>query len=341
MFKNLTNPYIIAEISGNHNGSLDRAKELINLAQANGADCVKIQTYTPDTMTIKSNKEDFLINGGLWDGYNLWDLYDWAQTPYEWQKELFDHANDIGITIISTPFDETAVDLLETLDCPFYKVASFEITDLPLVKYIAETKKPMILSTGMANEQEIREAVEVVKTFGCGDFMLLHCVSGYPTPSDQINLETIALMKDTFKCEVGLSDHTLGNTSAILSIGLGAKLIEKHFTFDRSEGGPDAEFSMEPNELKDLCSSVSIAFQAIGEGSFEMKPAEESNIKFRRSIYVVQDIQKGEKFDKENIRRIRPGYGLHPKNYEDIIGQTATKNLERGTPLTKLDVSIN
>jgi pseudaminic acid synthase len=339
MFKNLTNPYIIAEISGNHNGSLDRAKELIALAKANGADCVKIQTYTPDTMTIKSNKEDFLISGGLWDGYNLWDLYDWAQTPYEWQKELFEHAKEIGITIISTPFDETAVDLLETLDCPFYKVASFEITDLPLVKYIAETQKPMILSTGMADEQEITEAIEVVKTFGCGDFMLLHCVSGYPTPADQINLDTIALMKDTFNCEVGLSDHTLGNTSAILSIGLGAKLIEKHFTFDRSEGGPDAEFSMEPHELKDLCSSISTAYKAIGKGGFEMKPAEESNIKFRRSIYVVQDIQQGEKFDKENIRRIRPGYGLHPKNYEDIIGLTATKNLERGTPLSKVDIS--
>ena len=339
MFKKLTKPYIIAEISGNHNGSLERAKELINLAQANGADCVKIQTYTPDTMTIKSNKEDFLITGGLWDGYNLWDLYDWAQTPYEWQKELFDHAKDIGITIISTPFDETAVDLLETLNCPFYKVASFEITDLPLVKYIAETKKPMILSTGMANEQEIKEAVEVVKTFGCGDFMLLHCVSGYPTPSDQINLDTIALMKETFNCEVGLSDHTLGNTSAILSIGLGAKVIEKHFTFDRSEGGPDAEFSMEPSELKNLCLSASIAYKAIGKGSFEMKEAEESNIKFRRSIYVVQDIKQGDVFDKENIRRIRPGYGLHPKNYEEIIGLKATKDLERGNPLTELDVS--
>lgn len=339
MFKNLESPYVIAEISGNHNGSLERAKELIDLAKVNGADCVKIQTYTPDTMTIKSNKDDFLISGGLWDGYNLWDLYDWAQTPYHWQKELFEHAKKIGITIISTPFDETAVDLLESLDCPFYKVASFELTDLPLIKYIAETKKPMILSTGMANEEEIEEAMNVVNKYGCGDFILLHCVSGYPTPADQINLNTINLMKKRFDCEVGLSDHTLGNTSAILSIGLGAKVIEKHFTFDRKEGGPDAEFSMEPHELKDLCTSISIAHKALGEGSFKMKSAEKSNIKFRRSIYIVEDIKKGQKFTKDNVRRIRPGYGLHPKKYEDILGLVASKNLEKGDPLRTSDIN--
>lgn len=337
MFKNLESPYLIAEISGNHNGSLERAKELIDLAKVNGADCVKIQTYTPDTMTIKSNKDDFLISGGLWDGYNLWDLYDWAQTPYHWQKELFEHAKKIGITIISTPFDETAVDLLESLDCPFYKVASFELTDLPLIKYIAETKKPMILSTGMANEDEIEEAMNVVSKYGCGDFILLHCVSGYPTPVEEINLDTITLLKKKFKCEIGLSDHTLGNTSAILSIALGAKVIEKHFTFDRSEGGPDAEFSMEPHELKDLSENISLAHKAIGVGSFEMKSAEESNIKFRRSIYVVNDIKKGDVFTKENIRRIRPGYGLEPKDYEKIIGLKSKRDLEKGNPLTKKD----
>ena len=338
MFKDLNRPYIIAEISGNHNGSLDRAKELIKLAKENGADCVKIQTYTPDTMTIKSNKDDFLIKGGLWDGYNLWDLYDWAQTPFEWQKELFEYANNIGMTIISTPFDESAVDLLESLSCPFYKVASFELTDLPLIKYIAQTKKPMILSTGMANEKEIKEAIDVIQEYGSGDFILLHCVSGYPTPVEEINLDTITLLKKKFQCEVGLSDHTLGNTSAILSIALGAKVIEKHFTFDRSEGGPDAEFSMEPHELKDLCSSISMAYEAIGEGSFEMKKAEESNIKFRRSIYVVKDIKKGEKFTNNNIRRIRPGYGLPPKKYDDIIGLNASRDLERGSPLTEKDI---
>tara|TARA_B100000287_G_C20636414_1_gene781827 strand:- start:753 stop:1769 length:1017 start_codon:yes stop_codon:yes gene_type:complete len=337
MFKNLIRPYIIAEISGNHNGSIDRAKELVKLAKENGADCVKIQTYTPDTMTIKSNKDDFLIKGGLWDGYNLWDLYDWAQTPFEWQKELFEYANSIGITMISTPFDESAVDLLESLSCPFYKVASFELTDLPLIKYIAQTKKPIILSTGMANEKEIKEAIDTIIQYGSGDFILLHCVSGYPTPVEEINLDTITLLRKKFKCEIGLSDHTLGNTSAILSIALGAKVIEKHFTFDRSEGGPDAEFSMEPHELKDLSENISLAHKAIGVGSFEMKSAEESNIKFRRSIYVVNDIKKGDVFTKENIRRIRPGYGLEPKDYEKIIGLKAKRDLEEGNPLTKKD----
>ena len=337
MFKNLSRPYIIAEISGNHNGSIDRAKELVKLAKENGADCVKIQTYTPDTMTIKSNKDDFLIKGGLWDGYNLWDLYDWAQTPFEWQKELFEYAYIIVIQMISTPFDESAVDLLESLSCPFYKVASFELTDLPLIKYIAQTKKPIILSTGMANEKEIKEAIDIITQYGSGDFILLHCVSGYPTPVEEINLDTITLLKKKFKCEIGLSDHTLGNTSAILSIALGAKVIEKHFTFDRSEGGPDAEFSMEPHELKDLSENISLAHKAIGVGSFEMKSAEESNIKFRRSIYVVNDIKKGDVFTKENIRRIRPGYGLEPKDYEKIIGLKAKRDLEEGNPLTKKD----
>lgn len=337
MFKNLSRPYIIAEISGNHNGSIDRAKELVKLAKENGADCVKIQTYTPDTMTIKSNKDDFLIKGGLWDGYNLWDLYDWAQTPFEWQKELFEYANSIGITMISTPFDESAVDLLESLNCPFYKVASFELTDLPLIKYIAQTKKPIILSTGMANEKEIKEAIDTIIEYGSGDFILLHCVSGYPTPVEEINLDTITLLKKKFKCEVGLSDHTLGNTSAILSIALGAKVIEKHFTFDRSEGGPDAEFSMEPHELKDLSENISLAHKAIGVGSFEMKSAEESNIKFRRSIYVVEDIKEGETLTKDNVRRIRPGYGLKPKEYEKLIGSIANKDLDKGNPLKEDD----
>ena len=264
-------------------------------------------------------------------------MYDWAQTPFEWHEELFMYAAEIGITIISTPFDETAVDLLESLNCPFYKVASFEFTDIPLIKYIAKTKKPIILSTGMANEDEINETLKVVKNYGCGDFILLHCVSGYPTPVSQINLKTIELMKDKFDCEVGLSDHTLGNTSAILSISFGAKLIEKHFTYRRSDGGPDAEFSMEPNELKDLSHNLSVAYQAIGEGSFKMKAAEESNIKFRRSIYAIKKINKGDIFCDSNIKRIRPGYGLEPKYFEEIIGKTATRDIEEASPIKLSD----
>ena len=335
MFNKLDKPYLIAEISGNHNGSLNRAMELIQLAKENGADCVKLQTYSPDTMTIKSDKKDFKIKGGLWDGYNLWELYDWAQTPFDWQEPLFKFSKEIGITCISTPFDETALDLLESLDCPFYKIASFELTDLPLVEYIARTKKPIILSTGMANEMEIHEALEVVKNYGCGEYVLLHCVSGYPTPVDQINLKTIELLKEKFKCEVGLSDHTLGNLSAILSLAYGVKIIEKHFTFKRSEGGPDAEFSMEPEELLDLTTSLSQAFKALGKGSFERKSAEQENVKFRRSIYVTKEIKKGELFTSENLRRIRPGYGISPKFFNEILGKTASMDIEYGSPLSK------
>ena len=333
MFKNLKKHYLIAEISGNHNGSLERAKELISSAKINGANCVKIQTYSPDTMTIKSKKKDFLIEGGLWNGFELWDLYDWAQTPFSWHNDLFEHANNEGITLISTPFDESAVDLLESLDCPFYKVASFELTDLPLIKYIAEKKKPIILSTGMANEKEISEAVNVVKSFGSGDFMLLHCVSGYPTPVDQINLNTIHLLKKTFNCDVGLSDHTLGNLSALQSISLGAKVIEKHFTLSRKDKGPDSEFSMEPKELKQLSKDIDLAFKSLGEASFKQKKSELPNMIFRRSIYVVKDLKKGAVLDKESVRRIRPGYGLAPKYYNEILGKKINKNIEKGTPL--------
>jgi N-acetylneuraminate synthase len=333
MFKNLTKPYIIAELSGNHNGSLDRAKDIILSAKNNGAVCVKLQTYTPDTMTIKSNKKDFLISDGLWNGYNLWDLYNEAHTPYEWQEKLFNYAKSIDIPIISTPFDETAVDLLERIKCPFYKIASFELTDLPLIEYIAKTNKPIIASTGMANEEEIGEAVDVIKQYGCGELVLLHCVSGYPTPAEQINLETISLLKNKFKTEVGLSDHTIGNTSAILSVAYGVKVIEKHYTLKRSDGGPDAEFSMEPSELKDLVKNVEIASKSMGRASFERKKAEESNIKFRRSIYIVKDMKKGEQLKEDSIRRIRPGFGLPPKYYNQVLGKTLNIDVEKGTAL--------
>tara|TARA_B100000900_G_C20596348_1_gene723548 strand:- start:331 stop:1350 length:1020 start_codon:yes stop_codon:yes gene_type:complete len=333
MLNDLKKPYIIAEISGNHNGSLDRAKELVKLAKDNGADCVKLQTYTPDTMTIKSSKEDFLITTGLWAGYNLWDLYDWAQTPFEWQEALFKYAQEIDITCISTPFDETAVDLLEDLNCPFYKIASFELTDLPLVRYVAETQKPMILSTGMANEEEIQDAVDVVKKYGCGDFVLLHCVSGYPTPVEQINLDTINLLKERFDCPIGLSDHTLGNESALVAIAYGAKVIEKHFTLSREDGGPDADFSMEPSELYDLCNKALTVFKSLGSASFNKKEVEVENIKFRRSVYVVADLKKGDVLTRENIRRIRPGHGLLPKYFEELIGMRARCDIEKGTAL--------
>ncbi len=333
MLNDLEKPYIIAEISGNHNGSLERAKELIKSAKDNGADCVKLQTYTPDTMTIKSSKEDFLITTGLWAGYNLWDLYDWAQTPFEWQEALFKYAKEINITCISTPFDETAVDLLEGLDCPFYKIASFELTDLPLVRYVAETQKPMILSTGMANEEEIQDAVDIVKKYGCGDFVILHCVSGYPTPVEQINLDTINLLKERFNCPVGLSDHTLGNESALVAIAYGAKVIEKHFTLSRADGGPDADFSMEPLELYDLCNKGLSVFKSLGSASFNKKEVEVENIKFRRSIYVIADLKKGDMLSTENIRRIRPGYGLLPKYFQEVLGVKVNCDIEKGTAL--------
>lgn len=328
-------PYIIAELSGNHNGSVEQAKILIKAAAENGADCVKLQTYTPDTMTIQSSKPDFQVKGGLWDGYSLWDLYKWAHTPFEWHAELFEYAKECGITCISTPFDETAVDLLEDLDCPFYKIASFELTDLPLVAYVAQKKKPMILSTGMANQQEIEEAVEVVRSNGCDDFVLLHCVSGYPTPAEQMNLATIPLLKKTFGCAVGLSDHSLGNTAAVTSIALGATVIEKHFTMRREDGGPDSSFSMEPEELLALRKEADIAAKAYGEGSFRMKQVEQGSMKFRRSLYVVKDMAAGEEFTSANLRRIRPGYGLAPKFYDGIIGKKATQKIEAGTALSE------
>ena len=334
MFKEIMKPYLIAEVSGNHNGSIDKAKALIESAKENGADCVKLQTYTPETMTIKSRKDDFLVKGGLWDGYSLWDLYEWAHTPFEWQKELFNYAKDLSIDCISTPFDETAVDLLEDIGTKFYKIASFEVTDLPLIKYIAEKNKPIIISSGMANEQEIHDALDVIKNEGVDDIVLLHCVSGYPTPIDQINLSTIDLLKKTFDVEVGLSDHTLGNLSSLLALAYGVKVIEKHYTLDRKDGGPDAAFSMEPKELKSLSNDLKLGYLAKGKPSFDRKLVEEENVKFRRSLYVVDDIKKGEIFTNINIRRIRPGYGISPKFYEDVIGKKAMQDIEKGTPVS-------
>jgi len=327
-------PYVIAEMSANHNGKLERALELIEMAHDMGADAIKLQTYTADTITINCNKEEFQIHGGLWDGYDLYHLYEMAHTPLEWHKTLFEHANKIGITCFSTPFDESAVDLLEDFNVPAYKIASFEAIDLPLISYVARTGKPIILSTGMANFDEISEAVETAKQNGCVDIILLHCISGYPTPVEQSNLRTIIDISDRFNLVTGLSDHTLGTVVAVASVASGASVIEKHVTLNRDEKGLDSEFSIEPEELQQLCKDVKTAWLAMGRVGYEKKPVELENIKFRRSIYVVKDIKKGEKFSEENIRRIRPGYGLMPKYFNEVVGAVAKIDLERGTALS-------
>jgi pseudaminic acid synthase len=331
-------PYIVAEMSANHNGDLKRGFKTIEMAKQMGADAVKLQTYTADTMTIRSQRSEFQIRGGTWDGYDLYRLYEWAQTPFEWHKPLFDHARKMGITCFSTPFDETAVDLLEDLNTPAYKIASFEATDLPLVRYVAQTGKPMIISTGMADFDEITETVETARDNGCNELILLHCVSGYPVPPDQSNLLTIPDLGDSFQVVSGLSDHTLGTTVSVAAIALGASLIEKHVTLSRKDKGADSEFSLEPKELKVLCDQATVAWSALGQAGYQKKSIEEDNIRYRRSIYVVKSVKAGEQFTRENIRRIRPGLGLAPKYYDEIIGCTASKDLEAGIPLEWKDV---
>ncbi|MGE8720202.1 pseudaminic acid synthase [Leptospira terpstrae] len=326
-------PYIIAELSANHNGKIERALETIKFAKESGADAIKIQTYTADTMTIDCDKEDFQIHGGLWDGYKLYDLYKWAETPFEWHKEIFDYARKIGITLFSTPFDETAVDLLEDLNTPAYKVASFEATDLPLIRYIASTKKPMIMSTGMANYQEILEMVDAARSGGCKELILLHCISSYPAPIDQSNLFTIPDMREKFGVQVGLSDHTLTNTASVTSVALGATVIEKHFIIDRSEKGPDSEFSITPKELEALCRETKDAWLALGVAGYDRKPAEEANLVFRRSLYFIKDLKIGDVIKEGDIRRIRPGYGLPPKHEAELIGKKIKKDVTIGTPV--------
>lgn len=326
-------PYIIAELSANHNGDLGRALKTIDMAKAMGADAIKLQTYTADTMTIDCEKEEFQIHGGLWDDYNLYQLYKWAQTPFEWHKAMFDRARKNDITCFSTAFDETAVDLLEDLNAPAYKIASFEAIDLSLIRYVAQTKKPMIISTGMANLEEITEAVEEAQNNGCADIILLHCISGYPAPVDQCNLLTIPDLAKRYNVIPGLSDHTLGTTVAVAGVALGACVIEKHVTLSQQDKGPDSEFSLEPNQLKNLCDETKVAWLSLGKAGYERKPAEEENIKFRRSIYVVKDIKAGEMLTNENIRRIRPGFGLPPKYIDNVIGKVVKVDIERGTAL--------
>ena len=324
-------PYVIAELSANHNGKLENALDTITEAKARGADAIKLQTYTADTMTIDCDSEDFLLKDGLWAGYQLHELYKKAQTPFEWHKKMFDHARSVGITCFSTPFDETAVDLLEDLNVPAYKVASFEATDLPLVKYIASTGKPMIMSTGMANLEEITEMVDTAREAGCNELVILHCISSYPAPIDQSNLLTIPDLRDRLGVQVGLSDHTIDNTASIVATSLGATLIEKHFILDRANEGPDSTFSIMPAELEALCQQTRDAFNSLGAAGYERKPAEESNIKFRRSVYFVKDMKAGDEITADCIRRIRPGLGLAPKFEADLIGRRVTRDIVRGT----------
>ncbi|MCU8238237.1 pseudaminic acid synthase [Vibrio vulnificus] len=327
-------PYIIAELSANHNGDINRAFQIMEEAKKAGADAIKLQTYTHETITMDCDSEEFQIHGGLWDGQTLYELYKGAHMPWEWHKPLFEKAKDLGITIFSSPFDFTAVELLEDLNAPAYKIASFEVIDLPLIKRVAQTGKPMIISTGMANEEEIAEAIKTAKDNGCQELVVLHCVSGYPAPADQYNLRTIADIAARFDVLSGLSDHTIDNATAVTSVGLGACLIEKHVTMDRNGGGADDSFSLEPQELKALCQDAKTAWQALGNVSYERTEAERGNVKFRRSLYVVKDVSEGEIFTSENVRSIRPGFGLAPKHYETILGKKAKRNIVRGTPLT-------
>lgn len=324
-------PYIIAELSANHNGDIERAFETIKVAHENGADAIKIQTYTADTMTIDCDSEEFKIHGGLWDGYKLYDLYREAETPFEWHKEIFDYALSLGITVFSTPFDESAVDLLESLNAPAYKIASFEAIDLPLIRYVASKGKPMIVSTGMCSESEIEEAVLTAQEGGCKDLILLHCISSYPAPIDQANLLQIPELAKRFEVIPGLSDHTLGTTVSVAAVALGACVIEKHFTLSRIDKGPDSEFSIEPDELKSLCRESHDVWSALGCPGFVRQKAEEGSKHFRRSIYFVRDMLAGEEITQDHIRRIRPGLGLEPKYYDELIGRTVNRAVERGT----------
>lgn len=331
-------PYIIAEVSANHHGSLETAKTLIREARLAGASAVKIQSYRPDTITLNSDRPDFQITEGPWQGRTLYELYEQAHTPWEWHSPLFEYAAECGITLFSSPFDATAVDMLESLGAPAYKIASFEAIDLPLIRYVAATGKPMIISTGMACVEEIEEAIAAAKGGGCRQLAILHCVSGYPAPPGDYNLLTIANMVSRFGLVTGLSDHTLGNATAIASIALGASIVEKHFTLDRNAGGPDDSFSMEPSDLRTLCQDSQVAWQALGEVNYSRKSSEQQNIQFRRSLYFVRDLTAGVVIGEHDIRSVRPGYGLPPKLLPDLIGRRLARDVRANTPVKLEDV---
>lgn len=327
-------PYIIAELSANHGGSIDAAKQSIKLAKKSGASAVKIQSYTPDTMTIESNKADFLITDGLWKGYTLYDLYKEAYTPFEWHEELFKCAKDVGITLFSSPFDETAVELLQGLDAPAYKIASFELIDLPLIRRAAECGKPLLMSTGMASISEVREALDTALKFGNGEVLLFHCISSYPAPLRDSNLKNIKFLRDEFGVEVGLSDHTLTNLASTTSIGLGASAIEKHFKPSETTIGPDASFSLTPSQLKHLVEDCNDTWYSLGKEGFQRSIAEEGSRKYRRSLYFMKDLKKGAIIQPNNIRAIRPGNGLSPKFADTVVGKTLISDVERGDPVS-------
>lgn len=327
--------FIIAELSANHLGDFDLAVETIKAMKESGADAVKMQTYTPDTLTIDCDNDYFKIKQDtLWDGTTFYQLYEEAYMPWEWQGELKKIAEKLGLVVFSSPFDKTSVDFLEEMDAPAYKIASFEITDIPLIEYVASTGKPVIISTGIADLCDIELAVKTCKKEGNDQIALLKCTSSYPAPLEEINLNTIPNLKKTFHTAVGLSDHTLGNSVALASVALGASIIEKHFILDRSMGGPDAEFSMQPGEFKNMVESIREVEKALGKVSYELTEKTRSNRNFSRSLFVVEDIKKGEEFTKTNIKSIRPGFGLHPRYLNDILGKKASTDISRGTPLS-------
>ena len=328
-------PYVIAEMSANHNGDYEAALRIIDEAKKAGASALKIQTYRADTITLKSDLPDFQITEGLWVGKTLYDLYEWAHTPWEWHAGLFEHARRREITLFSSPFDHTAVDFLEDLNAPAYKIASFEAVDLPLIAYAASTGKPLIISTGMANAEEIAEAVDAARGAGCKALAILHCVSGYPAPAEDYNLRTIPDMLQRFGLITGLSDHTLDNATSIASIALGGSIIEKHFTLDRSRGGPDDSFSLEAPELSALCRDAFTVWKALGRASYERQPSELGNLKFRRSLYFVKDIEPGAVIGADAVRSVRPGFGLPPKELERVLGAVATRRISAHSPVTE------
>ena len=335
MFLKEETPFIIAEMSGNHNHSLARALEIVEAAAKTGADAIKIQTYTADTMTIDKADGEFRISapGSLWEGETLYGLYQKAYTPWDWQEKIFAHARKCGILCFSTPFDATSVDFLEGLDAPCYKIASFENIDLPLIKKVAETGKPIIASTGMATVGELDDLVRTARDNGCEDLTLLKCTSSYPASPAGTNIRTIPHMKELFGCRVGLSDHTLGVGAAVASIALGATVIEKHFTLSRADGGVDSAFSMEPDEFAQLVRECRTAYEALGEIRYAPQEQEKESLSFRRSLYVVKDVKKGERFTEENVRSIRPGLGLSPKYYDMVLGKVASREIARGTAM--------